>query len=110
MPCSSLCVVARGARRLRDGAADGGAGADTRAGAAARANVEPPPPPVNLHGFPPPYRQGYADGCATAPRHASARTRRASPRDGNYRTGWQDGRRAVQDEVTRSHRARARTR
>ena len=30
------------------------------------ANVEPPPPAVNLSGFPLPYRQGYADGCASA--------------------------------------------
>ena len=29
-------------------------------------NAEPPPPPVNLSGFPLPYRQGYADGCASA--------------------------------------------
>src|SRR5262245_32240839 len=28
--------------------------------------VEPPPPNVNLSGFPLPYRQGYADGCASA--------------------------------------------
>ena len=29
-------------------------------------NAEPPPPPINLSGFPLPYRQGYADGCASA--------------------------------------------
>jgi hypothetical protein len=53
-------------------------------------NVEPPPPPVNLSGFPLPYRQGYADGCASAtgPERRDA-TRFAA--DGNYRTGWQDG-------------------
>jgi hypothetical protein len=53
-------------------------------------NVEPPPPAVNLSGFPLPYRQGYADGCAstTGPERKDA-TRFAS--DGNYRTGWQDG-------------------
>ena len=27
--------------------------------------VEPPPPPVNLQGFPPSYRLGFGDGCAT---------------------------------------------
>jgi hypothetical protein len=53
-------------------------------------NVEPPPPPVNLTGFPLPYRQGYADGCASA----TGPQRRDATRfsgDGNYRTGWHDG-------------------
>jgi hypothetical protein len=52
--------------------------------------AEPPPPPVNLSGFPLPYRQGYADGCASA----NAAERKDAARfsaDGNYRTGWQDG-------------------
>lgn len=54
------------------------------------ANAEPPPPAVNLSGFPLPYRQGYADGCATA----TGPERKDAVRfgaDGNYRTGWQDG-------------------
>ena len=53
-------------------------------------NVEPPPPAVNLSGFPLPYRQGYADGCASAtgPQRRDA-GRYAS--DANYRTGWTDG-------------------
>jgi hypothetical protein len=52
--------------------------------------AEPPPPNVNLSGFPLPYRQGYADGCASA---AGAERKDASrfASDGNYRTGWQDG-------------------
>jgi len=53
-------------------------------------NAEPPPPNVNLSGFPLPYRQGYADGCASA----SGAERKDSARfgsDGNYRMGWQDG-------------------
>ena len=52
--------------------------------------AEPPPPPINLTGFPLPYRQGFADGCASA----SAAERKDGGRyadDGNYRTGWQDG-------------------
>ena len=52
--------------------------------------AEPPPPAVNLSGFPLPYRQGYADGCASA----TGAERKDSTRfaaDGNYRTGWQDG-------------------
>jgi hypothetical protein len=54
------------------------------------ANREPPPPNVNLSGFPLPYRQGYADGCASA----SGTERKDAARfaaDPNYRTGWQDG-------------------
>ncbi len=53
-------------------------------------HVEPPPPAVNLSGFPLTYRQGYADGCASAtgPQRKD-NTRFAA--DGNYRTGWQDG-------------------
>jgi hypothetical protein len=51
---------------------------------------EPPAPGVNLSGFPLPYRQGYADGCASA----TGAERKDAARfgaDGNYRTGWQDG-------------------
>ena len=53
-------------------------------------NAEPPPPPVNLSGFPLSYRQGYADGCASA----GGVVHKDNPRfgsDPNYRTGWQDG-------------------
>lgn len=52
--------------------------------------AEPPPPPVNLSGFPLTYRQGYADGCASAAGPERKDTARFSA-DGNYRTGWQDG-------------------
>ena len=55
------------------------------------ANVEPPPPNVNLSGFPLPYRQGYADGCASA-RGTERKDATRFAADGNYRTGWQDGR------------------
>ncbi len=51
---------------------------------------EPPAPAVNLSGFPLEYRQGYADGCASA----TGAQRKDAARfgaDGNYRTGWQDG-------------------
>ena len=53
-------------------------------------NAEPPPAAVNLSGFPLPYRQGYADGCASAtgPQRKDAVRFGA---DGNYRTGWTDG-------------------
>ncbi len=54
------------------------------------ANREPPPPNVNLSGFPLQYRQGYADGCASAGGAERKDTARFG-NDGNYRTGWQDG-------------------
>ncbi len=53
-------------------------------------NVEPPAPAVNLSGFPLPYRQGYADGCASATGAERKDVARYGS-DGNYRTGWQDG-------------------
>ena len=51
---------------------------------------EPPAPAVNLSGFPLEYRQGYADGCASAT-GAERRDAKRFGADGNYRTGWQDG-------------------
>jgi hypothetical protein len=54
-------------------------------------NAEPPPPKVNLSGFPLPYRQGYADGCASAGGAEHKDAARFSS-DMNYRTGWTDGR------------------
>jgi hypothetical protein len=54
------------------------------------AHTEPPPPAVNLSGFPLTYRQGYADGCASATGPQRKDTTRFAA-DGNYRTGWQDG-------------------
>ena len=53
-------------------------------------DAQPPPPPVNLEGFPLPYRQGFADGCASATGPERKDAARFSA-DGNYRTGWQDG-------------------
>jgi hypothetical protein len=66
------------------------AGPSRGGSAATPPNVEPPPANVNLSGFPLPYRQGYADGCASA----GGGERKDAVRfaaDGNYRTGWQDG-------------------
>ena len=55
-----------------------------------KAPTEPPPPPVNLQGFPPTYRLGFGDGCATA-RGTDQKDAARFSTDGNYRTGWQDG-------------------
>ena len=52
--------------------------------------VEPPPPPVNLQGFPPTYRLGFGDGCATG-RGTEKKDPVRFSNDGNYRVGWQDG-------------------
>jgi len=49
-----------------------------------------PPAKINLQGFPLPYRQGYADGCAST----SVLEQKDAARfksDGQYRTGWFDG-------------------
>jgi hypothetical protein len=54
------------------------------------ANAEPPPPAINLSGFPLPYRQGYADGCASAT-SAERRDEARFKADGNYHMGWTDG-------------------
>jgi hypothetical protein len=53
-------------------------------------NAEPPPPPVNLSGFPLPYRQGYADGCASA-KGAERKDADRFGADPDYRLGWMDG-------------------
>lgn len=52
--------------------------------------VEPPPPPVNLQGFPASYRLGFGDGCATG-RGSEKKDPVRFGNDGNYRVGWQDG-------------------
>jgi hypothetical protein len=49
-----------------------------------------PPSNVNLQGFPLPYRQGYADGCASIGAVEYKDAARFK-NDGQYRTGWQDG-------------------
>jgi hypothetical protein len=49
-----------------------------------------PPANVNLQGFPLPYRQGYADGCASIGSVEHKDPVRFKS-DGPYRTGWQDG-------------------
>jgi hypothetical protein len=83
----ALLLALAGCATLSPGTTPAGGGAAP----AQPSTVEPPPANVNLAGFPLPYRQGYADGCASA----SGGERKDAPRfaaDGNYRTGWQDGR------------------
>jgi len=49
-----------------------------------------PPAKINLQGFPLPYRQGYADGCASIGAVEQKDAVRFKS-DGQYRTGWMDG-------------------
>jgi hypothetical protein len=79
----ALAVLASGCATTATAPVDGRA-------APTPANVEPPAPNVNLSGFPLPYRQGYADGCASAGGGERKDATRFAA-DGNYRTGWQDG-------------------
>jgi hypothetical protein len=90
--CALALVVSGCATTVAD-SRGGSAGPTGPAGSAAPplpSNVEPPPPNVNLSGFPLTYRQGYADGCASAGGTERKDTTRFAA-DGNYRTGWQDG-------------------
>jgi hypothetical protein len=87
---ASALLVAAGCATTGPATAPAPAPPARPAAAPTRPNVEPPPPNVNLSGFPLPYRQGYADGCASA----GGTERKDATRftaDGNYRTGWQDG-------------------
>ncbi len=52
--------------------------------------VTPQAPPVNLSGFPPAFREGYADGCNTARGSAKQDAARMKT-DGSYTQGYNDG-------------------
>ena len=53
---------------------------------------KPPPPKVNLAGFPPAFRDGYADGCQSAKPGAAKRQDDARfSHDSQYTQGWRDG-------------------
>ena len=59
---------------------------------AACAAPKPGPPNINLAGFPPAFRDGFADGCQSAKSGAPRRrdeTRYA--KESQYATGWRDG-------------------
>jgi hypothetical protein len=48
------------------------------------------PPAVNLSGFPPEFRAGYSDGCASV-NAARQRDEARFKTDTNYAQGWRDG-------------------
>ncbi len=57
------------------------------------AGCAPPKPvsaPVNLSGFPPAFRDGYGDGCASAAGQMHRDSKRFED-DRQYATGWRDG-------------------
>jgi hypothetical protein len=62
------------------------------AGCAAQSSSPPGRPPVNLQGYPPAFRQGHADGCASG-QSLLGRTRDEAryKSDGLYAQGWADG-------------------
>lgn len=47
-------------------------------------------PNVNLSGYPPEFRQGYTDGCASV-NAARKRDEARFKSDANYAQGWRDG-------------------
>ena len=48
------------------------------------------PPAVNLSGFPPEFRDGYSDGCASV-NAARKRDEARFKSDAGYAQGWRDG-------------------
>ena len=48
------------------------------------------PANVNLSGFPPAFKDGYADGCASA-HGATTRSESRFKSDQQYASGWRDG-------------------
>jgi hypothetical protein len=58
--------------------------------AAAGCATPPPEPAVNLSGYPPAFRDGYADGCASV-NAARKRDEARFQSEANYAQGWRDG-------------------
>jgi hypothetical protein len=51
----------------------------------------PPPAPVNLSGYNATFRQGYADGCASAGSSSPRRNEARYKSEMDYSMGWNDG-------------------
>jgi hypothetical protein len=66
------------------------AGCASGPGALPSASPNPPAPAVNLAGYPPAFRAGYADGCASVD-GAKKRDETRFKSDATYAQGWQDG-------------------
>jgi len=52
---------------------------------------EPKPQPVNLSGYSATFKQGYADGCASAGGGARRRDEGRYRDEADYKMGWDDG-------------------
>ena len=52
---------------------------------------DPAPPPVNLGGFSPAFKQGYTDGCESAGAHGQRRDEARYRAGSEYMLGWNDG-------------------
>ena len=59
--------------------------------AAACAPHPPPQAKVNLSGFPPAFRDGYAAGCESATSLFERKDRKRFDEDRQYAAGWKDG-------------------
>jgi len=58
----------------------------------APATAPAPKPAVNLSGYPPEFKQGYSEGCASAkPNAVRTRNEERFKTDVNYAQGWRDG-------------------
>jgi hypothetical protein len=60
------------------------------AGCASHTAPTPEAPGINLSGYSPEFRAGYADGCSSAGA-ARKRDERRFKSDADYMRGWQDG-------------------
>jgi hypothetical protein len=60
-------------------------------GGCATQAAAPPPRQVNLQGFPPAFKEGYADGCDSARARSVRRDADRYKTDFDYTQGWNDG-------------------
>jgi hypothetical protein len=69
----------------------GCAGVGTRRDEPTPRDQPPPPAPVNLSGYNATFRQGYADGCASAGSSSPRRNEARYKSEMDYSMGWNDG-------------------
>ena len=86
-----LLVICTGCATERYGGVPASSPADSYPGAPAPSAQRPtPPPPVNLSGYSPSFKQGYSDGCSSA-RGSMRRDESHYRSDSDYMMGWGDG-------------------
>jgi hypothetical protein len=56
-----------------------------------RAQEQKPTAPVNLSGYSPSFKQGYADGCNSAESRSQRRNESRYKSETDYMMGWNDG-------------------